>query len=38
MQAHFAHPELTGFMELLNSGAISHIQFNSFVVHSSAVT
>jgi len=38
MQAHFSHPELNGFMELLNSGAISHLQFNSFVVDSYTVT
>jgi quinol monooxygenase YgiN len=38
MQAHFSHPELTGFMELLWSGAISHIQFNSFVVGANEVT
>lgn len=38
MQAHFSHPELTGFMELLSSGAISHIQFNSFVIDANEVT
>ncbi|WP_346831199.1 antibiotic biosynthesis monooxygenase [Pseudomonas abietaniphila] len=38
MQAHFSHPELTGFMDLLSSGAISHIQFNSFVVEANEVT
>lgn len=38
MQAHFSHPELTGFMDLLSSGAISHIQFNSFVVQANEVT
>jgi quinol monooxygenase YgiN len=38
MQAHFSHPELTGFMELLHSGAICHLQFNSFVVDSNTVT
>lgn len=38
MQAHFSHPELTGFMELLSSGVISHIQFNSFVIDANEVT
>jgi len=38
MQAHFSHPELTGFMDMLHSGAISQIQFNSFVVDSNTVT
>ncbi|MFJ3485259.1 antibiotic biosynthesis monooxygenase [Pseudomonas sp. NPDC090202] len=37
MQAHFSHPELNGFMALLNSGAISQIQFNSFTVEQKAV-
>lgn len=35
MHAHFSHPELNGFMELLQSGAISHLHFNSFVVEAS---
>ncbi|MFY1663093.1 antibiotic biosynthesis monooxygenase [Pseudomonas sp. Pseu.R1] len=35
MQAHFSHPELDGFMTLLLSGAISRLQFNSFVVAAS---
>lgn len=32
MQAHFSHPQLNGFMELVFSGAISRIHFNSFGV------
>jgi quinol monooxygenase YgiN len=32
MQAHFDHPELAGFMDLLSSGMASRINFNSFVV------
>jgi quinol monooxygenase YgiN len=38
MQAHFSHPELSGFMELLSCGAISHIQFNSFITEPSGVS
>jgi len=37
MLAHFNHPELMGFMELLNSGLISRIHFNSFVLGRSEV-
>jgi len=35
MEAHFSHPELNGFMELLLNGALSRLQFNCFVVAAS---
>ncbi|NWB84271.1 antibiotic biosynthesis monooxygenase [Pseudomonas gingeri] len=37
MLAHFNQPELMSFMELLNSGLISRIHFNSFVLGRSEV-
>lgn len=32
MHAHFNHPELAAFMEMLNSGLVRRVSFNCFVV------
>ena len=32
MRAHFDHPELAGFMDMLSTGMASRINFNSFIV------
>jgi quinol monooxygenase YgiN len=33
MRAHFDHPELAGFMDMLSAGMASRINFNSFVIN-----
>ncbi|EJL02057.1 MULTISPECIES: antibiotic biosynthesis monooxygenase [Pseudomonas] len=34
MRAHFDHPKLAGFMDMLRVGMASRIKFNSFVINS----
>lgn len=33
MRAHFDHPQLAGFMEMLRVGMASRIKFNTFIVN-----
>lgn len=33
MHAHFDHPELAGFMDMLRAGMASRIKFNTFIIN-----
>ncbi|MGH8420156.1 MAG: antibiotic biosynthesis monooxygenase [Pseudomonas sp.] len=33
VRAHFDHPELAGFMDMLSAGMASRINFNSFIIN-----